>query len=862
MRIICNFAVEAIILFYLNYMNYLFKGLLIAGCAAALVSCSEDSPWANQQGSGRINLKLHASGELVQSVAPMTRATETVDSPEVTDFSVSLNKNDESYSRTWNSLSDFAEEESFPTGVYTITAFYGDVEGEGFEKPYFEGSADVTVLEARTTDVSVEASLANCLVSIGYTEAFKSYFSSWSATVHSEGNGYHDIEQGENRPVYIIPGNVDISLEFTSQEGKTTKVQPTTFVAEPKHRYHLVYDVNNGKEGEAELTVIFDDTVEQETINIELTDELFTTPPPEVIPSGFVSGESQEALEGSHSGKDFIYNVICRGRIYSADFTVNSSYTPSFGNEIDLCQSTASMLKEAGLDAKGFVNNPDRLASLNVSDFVASLPVGHHELTLVVKDRYTRVSEPVTLVVENVPTELTVTPIPTNFGTNDASIEIAYNGNNPQKNITIMTPDDYGSWYEVEVKSVKEASRSRAFETKNYIFTFVVSDTERDEIPVKVFLRGVEKADANIPVIMPKYTIQTDAYSNKIALKIVPENNEFMPNIIRSLRAFVTGSGAEGVTLTRNEEAGMVWINGVAPATKYSIQTSLSKGDNPVKTPAIELTTEPGTPLPSNNFSEVEQTIFYEHMNSGGQYKAGIKSWCYNSEEMNISEPTGWSSLNQLTCYSGSSCLNTWFMVPSTFAEDGKVVVRSVAYDHNGTEPESKNWGTFNYTYYNPNLPANIASRSAGELFLGSYSYNGSESKSYGIPFSARPASLSFDYTYLSVNNEKAVATITVFDADNKVLGTATADLDAADSETSRTLTLPAYSFGSKAAKLQVIFRSTKGDNITTIMPESGNIDGESGVPGVGDGKHLGVNASKSRSIGSVLTLSNVKLNY
>lgn len=849
-------------------MKPLFRPLLFGCVLAGLSSCSADDPWVNHQGEGKINLKLTASSGLVEATTRQTRAEETLEAPDVAEFSVSLSKNDESYSRTWNTLDDFTSEESFPTGVYTLTAFYGDVAGEGFDKPYYEGTADVTVLEARTTDVSVEATLSNSLVSVGYTDAFKSYFSAWGATVHSEGNGFHEIPQGEKRPVFIVPGNVDISLDLTSQEGKTTKVQPLDFKAEPRHRYHVVFDVNSGNEGEMQLTVNIDETVEKESIVIDLTDELFTTPGPEVTPSGFVSGQTIEALEGSTINTEFIYNVVCRGKIRNATLTVNSSYIPSFGNEIDLCQSTVAALHEMGFNAKGFVNNPDRLAWLNVSEFVASLPAGHHEMTLVVKDVYARVSEPVTLVVENVPAEIKAIPHPTQYGTNDAVIEVAYNGSNPQKNITFTTPDDYGSWHKAEVKSVTEASRSRAFETKNYLFTIVVSDTERDVIPVKVFLRGVEKEEIQIPVIMPKYSVTSDPLATKVNLKVTTENQDFNSSITNSLRVFLTGPEADNVSMTRDPENGIIRVSGLKPGSDYTLQTTLSKGDNPVMSPALNFKTEAATPLPNGDLSELKETINMPGIQVGGQYRVSPIDYTLKSSIVR-SEADGWASLNTLTCWSGSSNKNTWFLVPSTFVDNESdesgykvATIRSVGYSHNGTTP-STSGGSWNTKYYCENAPSfTDAEKSIGEMFIGSYSYNGtassSDGRTDGVAFSSRPSSLSFEYEYAPLNNEKGYASIEVLDASGAVIANGALELGKKDSMTAANIPLPAYQFGSKAALIKVSFKSSTAAVPAINIPTGGALNEGQGL----GNKTMGANSYHAYAKGSELRIRNIKLNY
>ena len=70
-------------------------------------------------------------------------------------------------------------------------------------------------------------------------------------------------------------------------------------------------------------------------------------------------------------------------------------------------------------------------------------------------------------------------------------------------------------------------------------------------------------------------------------------------------------------------------------------------------------------------------------------------------------------------------------------------MIRSVGYHHDGTNPAGSG-GNFNTKYYCENAPAELE-RSAGELFLGEYSFTGGRTD--GITFTSRPSSLTFDYS-------------------------------------------------------------------------------------------------------------------
>lgn len=838
--------------------NWLFLSVLGLG----LAGCSEES-WLGPDGEGGISLKLEASADVKDAVPVLRSGAPALEAPDAANFAVSLENLSTGEVQTWNTLNDFNSQKSFKTGSYTLTAYYGSLKEEGFDKPYFTGSTNLSVLEARNTDAAVVATLANSMVSIEYTDAFRNYFRAYKANLHSAGGSYIEFAPEELRPAFVAPGEVSLAIDVTNPSGKSVTLQPAAFPALAQHHYHITLDVKQIPSGDNQLQIVFDESLETENVSIDLTDELFTSPAPSVAPIGFANGQMLEALEGNPLQDPVRFDVIARGGIVSAILTLNGdNLTPAFGNEIDLVKASVAeqaQLADLGIKVIGLYKNPQAMAYVDLSGFAAKLPSGKSSASLVVKDAFTRVSDPMTVNFTNVPVVVEAADATAVAGNQDTVIEVAYNGADPEKNISFKAMSKSGVYKDCVITNVQESTRTRAFETKNYLFSIVLPDTDHDPIPVKVYFSGVEKMQVNVSVIRPEYSVETDAFSKYAKLRVSTPVASDLAVVTNSLKIYKNGSALTESDLRRDNESGMITVLGLSPATNYTFGDGLI-GDTPEHTYSVATETEAN--VPNGDFAQTAEYIHIDKLNSGGKYKAGVKGECYNTETMNISQPTGWANLNTLTCYSGSANHNTWFMVPSTMAENGTAVIRSVAYDHNGTDPEYKNWGTFNYTYYNPNLPASIGSKASGELFLGSYSFNGSASRTDGVGFSSRPQSLAFDYAYSPVGGETGYVQIQLLDASGSVIASGSADLTSAGSMTRKEIALGNYPFGKKAATLRISFKSTKGADIHTNMPGSGNIDGVSGVPGAGGGHKLGTNASKSRSLGSVLTIDNVSLNY
>lgn len=144
-------------------MKLLKHGIMFSAFAFALASCSDEGGLDLGKGEGAIRLALRTSAEVVVS-APTRAESATLTAPEAGHFAVRLTKSDNSYSKTWDSIEEFNAEEAFRTGSYTLEAFVGDIDTEGFDAPYFYGAADVSVLEAKETQVAITAALANSMV--------------------------------------------------------------------------------------------------------------------------------------------------------------------------------------------------------------------------------------------------------------------------------------------------------------------------------------------------------------------------------------------------------------------------------------------------------------------------------------------------------------------------------------------------------------------------------------------------------------------------------------------------------------------------------------------------------------------------
>lgn len=838
-----------------------------------LWGCSDDNPWggtSSEKGSIQISLTTDSDLNTAKPSVPGgegTRASgnlsDYITLPAADDFSISLEKKDGSYAKIWNTLADFkaeAKEAQFSTGAYTITASYGKKGEQGIAKPYFEASETFTVLSDQTAKIDLTADLQNSMTVINYTEAFTKYMDSYTAHLHTEGNT-QDVSyaKGETRPAFVEPSTVSLSLDFKTTSGKEAFLEIGNFAAVAKTLHNITLDVKEPDGNEASLEVKFDYALTEEIIEIPLTDEAMKTPAPEITCVGFENGAT-EMLESTSSVQAIKMNVKAKGKLKSAILTVqaDNGERPAWGGEADLCAMTEGQqaaIKQSGIEAAGFFKNRDVYAILDLTGFGKSMKKGRYTVSLVVTDEKGQTCEPATVVIECQQIVLGEVDASSAFASKRATVTVDYNGTNPDTDVSFSALNAMGNYEEARVISCEEKTATRSFETKQYVYTIEVPVTPAVGIKTKVFHCGNEKGNFEIPVAAPDYSIAAvDAFSRYAYLKI--SNTSGDKNELAAITKFlrVKSGAAELRVVARDEAEGIVTVTGLKPDNSYALESSAQ--DEKWNSENLAIQTETELDIPNGDFEQPGETLKSGTINSGGQYQFALKYQLKSSFSYTL--PSKWATINNKTAYSGSSNKNTWFIVPSSWHDNGQGYMRNVGYSHNGTTPEisTSNGSSTNYC---KNAPSTL-DYAAGEIFLGSYSFDGSEHRNDGISFASRPSEISFDYKYLPVGGDTGFVSVEVLGKNDKVLGNGQLDLSDASVSQKMKISLKYAPFAGNAVKIKVIFKS------------SGNISaGKVNIP-TGDqlnqnyravGNHeISVNEYKAVATGSELWIDNVEAHY
>lgn len=849
-------------------MIYMRKAILLTSSAVVmlLASCgAEDNP--SNTGSGSVNLKVGVNSEIVTASDASDGRSADISAPSVEEFTVKMSSKDGSYSHSWASVSEFPVDEQFKTGSYRMEAYYGNLEDEGFEKPYYYGYSDFVISEASVTDVKVTCSLANTMVSVDYTEAFMGYFSDYCTELHSDGGAYIVYGKDETRPAYLRPGNIAMTISLTLPSGTTTTFQPAVMEnALARHHYHVTMDVNGGEMGTARLVIKFDDTLATEDVSIDLSDELMSSPAPEITADGFVIGEAVSVVEGQWPENPVKMVINARAGLSSVVLTTSSASLIAEGwpAEIDLMKATAeqqSFITQMGLQVAGLWQNPDKIALLDFSELLsrlrydASKPMS--SFTIVAKDKLTKVSDPVSLDVNVVPVSVTVeNQAKATIGDDATEIVVGCMGWDIVNNLEIEVSDS-GVWNRVDIESVNEESTGSG----RYVLAFSVPEGVVD-VPVRIKYFGTVKAETVVMRTAPKFNIEVDAFANQAVVKILPAQKSQLAFLTRN--ATVLADNSQKTVVSRDEEAGTVTVTGLKPLTSYSVKATVMEGNaNPVYCDAVRIQTEAVQSIPNGNFEEIDDLFEYEGLFSGGRYSTSTVAIINQQNQMtyDVDFPKDWASVNDKTFCVSAGNKNTWYMQPSamivTDMQSGTKAMKlsSVAWDTNGEAiPDYIQEGT-PYVKYNRNVPA-ISYRAAGKIFLGEYRFDPatvSETYNEGIGFGSRPSALNgyFKYVPSAANYEdKGLVRVRVSGIVNgkeTFIAEEEMKLSAASDYTAFSLPIKYKYFGVKATGLQVMIASSSA--VGSIAHETANVK-------------TSPNCVTASSVGSELWIDNLSFSY
>jgi hypothetical protein len=218
----------------------------------AAVSCTK----SQTEGNGRVAFAVSSN----DVVADMTKSnvSDYTALPAVGDFTITIL--DESSSQFWaGKISEWDSSTPLPAGNYTVNASYGDIEDEGFDKPYFTGTQTFAVKGGETSSVSVPVALGNTIIKVSCSEYFKKYYSDYTFRLTRGTAEIATFVKDETKAAFVdgykikVEGVLQGELKTYSFEKEYTGLDEAT-------AYTLNFDAPNV--GGSTITISFNDTVE------------------------------------------------------------------------------------------------------------------------------------------------------------------------------------------------------------------------------------------------------------------------------------------------------------------------------------------------------------------------------------------------------------------------------------------------------------------------------------------------------------------------------------------------------------------------------------------------------------------------
>jgi hypothetical protein len=231
----------------------------------AVFSCAKVQK--DGESAGQVTFSLNSDVEIADQTKSSVSTYTTMPSAE--EFKISITSAANAF--TWSGMiSEWDSATLVPAGTYTVTATYGSLEEEGFDKPFFTGTAEFTVVAEETTDVAVNVALGNTVVLVRCTDNFSNYYTDYTFKVVRDTDQIATFAKGETRGAFV--DGYKITLEGTvTGPSKTLKFKKDYTALREATAYTFNFDASNV--GGTAITISFNDTVETvELGDLELND--------------------------------------------------------------------------------------------------------------------------------------------------------------------------------------------------------------------------------------------------------------------------------------------------------------------------------------------------------------------------------------------------------------------------------------------------------------------------------------------------------------------------------------------------------------------------------------------------------------
>ncbi len=745
-------------------------------------------------------------------IVPDLQVSVEPEAPLIDNFTFTITSEDGVYSHTWPTVESFQDYESFQVGSYVAKAVSGQELAEGYNCACYVGETKFQVTEAARTEVLVHCTLTQAMWKLALSEKFNQAFPNASFVAHVAECEYVDVDKGAVSPLLLIPGETYFFFTIQDAQGRSVSVIPDLKVdTAPASSYLLSVDYDGS-------SIIASCGAQESSIVVD--DALFDSTEPWIVCEGFESNETINLIEGYPSEQQIKMTAHASGRgLQSVILTVMSDPAGaiSYVGEYNLFgQSNA--VKEAGLQ----VTQEAMSLEADFTQLLENINIDQNTVVTFVmqaRDLENRVS-PVAILRASI-SSIDLAPVsqtPAIVGVNKAQIVLQATAPDvEEKDIAIWELDGMGN-------ALKELP-IETFEMDPVSLQLSLGfsvDPGINPVPIRVDFMGLPKLTAQVERQVPDFSIGVDPFATSALIVVTAETPEITEALLQYMKVYANGNPT--TVSSRQPEYNLLWITGLQASTTYTLQAEIIEGQNVAE---AKIVTEGASQMPMGDFEDVEEDFKYGNLPCGGSYSAAAFP-IYNQQnymDWVVWWPTKyWASVNDKTFCRQAKNHNSWYMQPSSVIDFDEYVsgsksirISSVGWSLNGEEIPPYMQEEGEYVPYNENVP-NIDHRSAGKLFLGSYSFNSAtctETYTQGMAFSSRPYSLNGFYKYdpdpSYPEDEGYVEIELINDAGSEPLtiARATQRLSATPAFVAFNLPLTYDIIGVKATRLKVLFAST-----------------------------------------------------
>ncbi len=746
-------------------------------------------------------------------IIPSLQVTEEPSAPVSEDFALTIRDLDGIYSHTWDNANQFPEYESYQVGSYVARAVSGRELAEGYGCQCYAGETEFQVLEAARIDVPIHCDLTQAMWYFQVSESFKAKFPGASIVAHVADYQYLDADLTETRPLLLMPGETYFFITIKNAEGKSASLVPSLTVTTMAAS---AFTLNLDLEDDNCMVV----SCGSQEARLQVDDSLFDEGDPYIRCEGFESDQTVTLTEGYPFDKQ-IKMIACAsgGGLESVILTVMTDPVDalSYTGEYNLMEGTSAVI-EAGLE----VSRQESSLDVDFNKLLENLTINQNtEVTFVMQARdVAHKVSPVAILRANIGSvemEI-VSQTAAVVGVDKAQIVLQANASEIEaKDVTIWQTDDFGN-----VENQLEITQFSLDPSTNQITLDFDVETGVNPVPVRIDFMGLEKISTQVERKVPDFSIGIDPFATSALIVVSAETPEITKALLEYMKVYANGKAIR--ISTRLPEHNLMWITGLDSSKDYTIEAVVIAGQT---TAQAKIHTESASQIPMGDFEDAEEDWKYTHLPCGGAYSAASFP-IYNQQnymDWTVWWPTKyWANVNAKTFCRQAKNHNTWYMQPSSVTDFDEFVsgsksirISSVGWSLDGEEISPYMQAEGEYLPYNPNVPY-VEHRSAGRLFLGSYSFNSAdctETYNEGISFSSRPYSLNGYYKYepdiTRPNDEGYVEIEFINDSGDTpiTIAKASAQLPATPGFVAFNLPLEYEMIGVKATRLKVMFCSS-----------------------------------------------------